>query len=47
MSVTLPFTEAVVAEIAALLGVAARAKPYRERDAAGEVMKDTDRCGRG
>jgi hypothetical protein len=34
MSVTLPFTEAAVGEIAALLGVPACVEPYRVRDAA-------------
>ena len=34
MSVTLPFTEAAVPEIAALLGVAAAVEPYRVRGAA-------------
>ena len=34
MSVTLPFRDAAVAEIAALLGVTARVEPYRVRDAA-------------
>ncbi|MGE0539371.1 MAG: hypothetical protein AB7R89_04260 [Dehalococcoidia bacterium] len=34
MTVTLPFDEAAIAEIAALLGVAACVEPYRVRDAA-------------
>ncbi len=34
MTVTLPFTETAVPEIAALLGVAAAVEPYRVRDAA-------------
>jgi hypothetical protein len=38
MSVTLPFTEAAVSEIAALLGVAACVEPYRVRDAAVHRM---------
>ena len=34
MSVTLPFTETAVAEVAALLNVPALVEPYRVRDAA-------------